>query len=51
MNFEKVGIEGMAYSLPSEIVTSVQLEERLAPLYDRLNLHPGRLELMTGIMA
>lgn len=49
MKFEKVGIEGMAYSLPSEIVTSVQLEERLAPLYDRLNLHPGRLELMTGI--
>ncbi len=49
MKFENVGIEGMAYSLPSEIVSSVQLEERLAPLYERLNLRPGRLELMTGI--
>jgi acyl-CoA:acyl-CoA alkyltransferase len=49
MKFKNVGIEGMAYSLPSEVVSSVQLEERLAPLYERLNLHPGRLELMTGI--
>ena len=44
-----VGIEGMAYSLPSEAVSSIQLEQRLAPLYERLNLRPGRLELMTGI--
>jgi 3-oxoacyl-[acyl-carrier-protein] synthase-3 len=49
MKFQKVGIEGMAYSLPSEVVSSVQLEERLAPVYERLNLHSGRLELMTGI--
>ena len=49
MKFENVGIEGMAYSLPSEAVSSIQLEQRLAPLYERLNLRPGRLELMTGI--
>ena len=31
MKFENVGIEGMAYSLPSEAVSSIQLEQRLAP--------------------
>ena len=49
MKFEKVGIEAMAHALPEETVSSVQLEERLHPLYERLNLPLGRLELMTGI--
>ena len=49
MNFSQVAIEGMAYALPPEVVTSDALEERLAPLYERLNLPRGRLELMTGI--
>jgi 3-oxoacyl-[acyl-carrier-protein] synthase-3 len=35
--------------LPSEIVTSDELESRLEPLYRRLRLPAGRLELMTGI--
>ena len=49
MRFEKVYIEGLAYHLPDNIVTSAELEKRLAPLYDRLKLPPGRLELMSGI--
>ena len=49
MKFEKVGIEAMAYALPTEIVSSAQVEDRLSPLYERLNLPAGRLELMTGI--
>ena len=49
MKFEKVGIEAMAYALPAETVSSSQLEEKLSPLYERLNLPNGRLELMTGI--
>ena len=35
---------------PPEIVTSDELEVQLAPLYDRLKLPYGRLELMTGIL-
>lgn len=35
--------------LPEEVVTSDGLEERLAPLYERLRLPQGRLELMSGI--
>jgi acyl-CoA:acyl-CoA alkyltransferase len=49
MRYSKVCIEALAYTLPSEIVTSEELESRLAPLYDRLRLPQGRLELMTGI--
>ena len=49
MRFENVRLHGLAHVLPEEVVTSEQLEERLAPLYARLGLHAGRLELMTGI--
>ncbi|MBT5552069.1 MAG: 3-oxoacyl-ACP synthase III [Nitrospina sp.] len=49
MHFEKVFIEGLAYHLPDNIVTSNEIEERLAPLYERLKLPEGRLELMSGI--
>ncbi|MBT3921666.1 MAG: 3-oxoacyl-ACP synthase III [Nitrospina sp.] len=49
MHFDKVYIEGLAYHLPENIVTSVEIEDRLSPLYDRLKLPQGRLELMSGI--
>ena len=49
MKFEHVCIESLAVALPEEIWTSAQIEERLRPLYDRLKLPVGRLELMTGI--
>lgn len=35
--------------MPPKAVTSAALEDRLAPLYARIGLVPGRLELMTGI--
>lgn len=49
MKYENVCIEGLGYCLPDEIVTSAEIEQRLAPLYQRLRLPEGRLELMTGI--
>ncbi|MEO0531874.1 MAG: 3-oxoacyl-ACP synthase III [Planctomycetota bacterium] len=49
MRFEHVCIEAISHTLPDEIVTSAELEERLAPLYGRLRLPEGRLELMSGI--
>jgi len=49
MHFSNVAIEGMAYSLPDDVVSSSEIEEKLSPLYQRLNLPSGRLELMTGI--
>jgi len=49
MKFSKTYIESLAVSLPDEILTSAEIERRLAPLYERLHLPEGRLELMTGI--
>lgn len=49
MQYRNVCVEAFAYTLPEETVTSEQLETRLEPLYRRLRLPEGRLELMTGI--
>jgi acyl-CoA:acyl-CoA alkyltransferase len=49
MNYRHVCIESLAYAIPDEIVTSDEIERRLEPLYRRLRLPEGRLELMSGI--
>lgn len=49
MRYEKVYLEAVVNLLPEEIVTTDEIEERLAPVYQRLRLPLGRLELMTGI--
>lgn len=49
MNYRRVCLEALGYTLPREVVTTDELEHRLAPVYERLRLPHGRLELMTGI--
>ncbi|MCK4658976.1 MAG: 3-oxoacyl-ACP synthase III [Phycisphaerae bacterium] len=49
MKFEQVCLEAFGYLLPEQVVTSAEIERQLAPVYERFNLHQGRLELMTGI--
>ena len=49
MQYRRVCLEAFGYTLPEEIVTSSELERRLAGAYERLRLPEGRLELMTGI--
>jgi len=49
MLYKNVCIESLGYELPQTIVTSLSLEERLSPVYNKLNLAYGRLEAMTGI--
>lgn len=49
MRFEHVHLEAFGHALPEEVTTSSELEERLAPVYERLGLSVGRLELMSGI--
>ena len=49
LRFENVCIESLAAALPDQVWTSAAIEERLRPLYERLILPAGRLELMTGI--
>jgi 3-oxoacyl-[acyl-carrier-protein] synthase-3 len=50
MQYQNVCLEAIACTLPEEIVTSEEIEARLDPLYRRLRLPEGRLELMTGIV-
>ncbi len=49
MKYSRVAIESLGYTLPGEAVTTAEIEQRLAPVYERLKLPEGRLELMTGI--
>jgi 3-oxoacyl-[acyl-carrier-protein] synthase-3 len=49
MKFAHTCIESLAVALPDERWTSSGIEEKLRPLYERLKLPAGRLELMTGI--
>lgn len=49
MHYRRVFLEAFGYTLPEETVTTAEIERRLAPLYERLRLPEGRLELMSGI--
>ena len=49
MRYNKVCVESFGYELPETVVTSQSLEERVAPIYEKLNLSYGRFEMMTGI--
>ena len=49
MRYQHVCVEAFSYELPPNIVTSDEIEGRLAPVYERLGLPAGRLEMMTGI--
>ncbi|MCF6228744.1 MAG: 3-oxoacyl-ACP synthase III [Planctomycetes bacterium] len=49
MKYSSVRIESVGHLLPDRIVTSLELEARLAPCYERLGFHAGRIELMSGI--
>ncbi|MBI2378156.1 MAG: 3-oxoacyl-ACP synthase III [Deltaproteobacteria bacterium] len=49
MRFGRVGIASVAAEVPPSVLSSDEIEARLAPLYERIGLVPGRLELMTGI--
>jgi len=49
MKYSQVHIEAIGYELPPVVVSTAELESRLAPVYQALNMKPGQLELLTGI--
>lgn len=49
MRFNHVRLHSYAYEEPELFMTSDEMEEKLAPLYERAKLPAGRLELQTGI--
>jgi 3-oxoacyl-[acyl-carrier-protein] synthase-3 len=49
MRYSHVCLHTFGYALPPRTVSSEELERRLAPVYERLKLPFGRLEMMSGI--
>jgi len=49
MRYSRVTVEAIGYELAPVVVTSSEIEARLAPLYKALRLPAGQLEALTGI--
>jgi len=49
MRYTRARIESFGYELAPVVVTSAELEDRLAPVYRDLHIQPGQLEALTGI--
>lgn len=49
MKFENVVLDSIGAVIPDETWSSDEIESRLEPVYSRLKLPQGRLELMSGI--
>lgn len=49
MRYSHVYIDAIGYELPPVVVSTSELEERLAPLFRRLHWPPGHLQALTGI--
>ena len=47
--YNRVYLEAIGYELPPVVVSTAELEARLAPVYQALRMAPGQLELLTGI--
>ncbi len=50
MKYSRVYIDSLGYELPPVVVTSDDLEGRLAPMYESLRIAPGQLQSLTGIV-
>jgi 3-oxoacyl-[acyl-carrier-protein] synthase-3 len=50
MVFNNVYLESFSYHLPEKKLTTQKIEGQLLEVYHRLKMHPGRLEMMTGIL-
>ena len=47
--FEHVRIESFGLNFPSTILSSAEIEQRLAPVYERLRIPVGTLERVSGV--
>ncbi|WP_457553189.1 3-oxoacyl-ACP synthase III [Desulfobacula sp.] len=49
MKYSKVFIESFGYELAPNIVTTIELEDKLVPFYRAVGFEKGQLEILTGI--
>lgn len=47
--YQRVFLSALGYELGPVVVSTTELEERLAPAFQRLGIQPGQLEAWTGI--
>lgn len=50
MRYTRPVIEGFGYALAPVVVSTEEIEERLAPVYEQLKVAQGQLEHLTGIV-
>ena len=50
MKYSRVFLQSLGYELAPVVVTSAELEDRLAPAYKRLHIPGGQLEALTGVV-
>ena len=50
MKYQRVCLDTIGYELAPVVVTSGEIEDRLASLYSALRIQPGQLEALTGIV-
>ena len=49
MRYSRVYVDTITYEIPPTVVTTVELEARLDPLYKKLFIPPKQIETLTGI--
>ena len=49
ISYSKVCLHTLSYELPQRVLSSEMIEKKLEPVYEKLKLPMGRLELMSGI--
>lgn len=49
MRYTRVSLDGLAYELAPNVVTSSELEKRIEPVYEALRFPVGQLQALTGI--
>ncbi|MDD5302156.1 MAG: 3-oxoacyl-ACP synthase III [Elusimicrobia bacterium] len=49
MRYNRVTLDGLAYELAPNVVTSSELEKRIEPVYKALRFQVGQIEALTGI--
>lgn len=49
MRYRSVRLASLGHELPPHVVTSAMLEDALGPVYAKLGLNPGRIELLSGV--
>lgn len=50
MRYERVHVESIGIELAPVVVTTDELEDRLAPVFEALRVRPGQVEALTGIV-